>query len=400
MAQNITQYPGGFANGVSIRGVPLLQAQTGNLFWLSNSPVIQRGCVAGADRLPGTFNRPFQTLAGALLQCQQGNGDIIMVKAGHKETISSATALALNVAGVAIIGLGVGNMRPTFTLDTATTANIPVQAANMSIQNCLFISNFADIASIFTSLACSVTGSIAVNSSTGGGTLTVTAVGSGTIYPGMNLAGTGVKPGTLVLSQVSGTTGGIGVYLVSVSQTVASTTITGLTHDFAIDLCEFRDTSSILNALTVFTGAATANSVDGFQFTRNRVSSLGTTAATTALKVSTDQKRMKISGNFGCSAVLNDTAALLAAGTAQLTDFELTGNIWERPNTSSTGGSFVSGSGNAWTGMASDNYFYQVDSTAGIWIATGHGSAFGYQNNYSPITGAVDKSGLINPAAV
>ena len=47
-----------------------------------------------------------------------------------------------------------------------------------------------------------------------------------------------------------------------------------------------------------------------------------------------------------------------------------------------------------------DNYFWQVDATAGIWISTGHGSAFGYQNNYSPITGAVDKSGLINPAAV
>lgn len=398
MAQNITQFPGGFANGVSIRGVPLLQAQPGNVFWLSNSPVIQRGCVAGADRLPGTFNRPFQTLAGALLQCQQGNGDVIIIKAGHKETISSATALALSVAGVAIIGLGIGNMRPTFTLDTAATANIPVQAANMTIQNCLFIANFADIASIFTSLSCSVTASIAIIN--GQPVMTVTVLGSGTVFPGMNLAGTGVKPGTLVLSQLSGTTGGVGTYLVSVSATVASTTITGLTNDFAIDLCEFKDTSSILNALTVFTGAATANSVDGFQFTRNRISSLGTTAATTALKVSTDQKRIKITGNFGCSAVLNDTAALLAAGTAQLTDLDIGANVWERPNTSSTGGSFVSGTGNAWTGHAYDNYFYQVDNTAGIWIATGHGSSFGYSNNFSPITGAVDKSALINPAAV
>jgi hypothetical protein len=43
---------------------------------------------------------------------------------------------------------------------------------------------------------------------------------------------------------------------------------------------------------------------------------------------------------------------------------------------------------------------YQLDNTAGIWIATGTGGAFGFSNNYSPITGAVDKSALINPAAV
>jgi hypothetical protein len=181
---------------------------------------------------------------------------------------------------------------------------------------------------------------------------------------------------------------------------VSSTTITCLTPDFNIENCEFRDLSSVLNALTVFTGAAIANSVDGFRFANNKVASLGTTAATTAIKVSTDQARMQIMDNFGVSAVLNDTAALLAAGTAQLTSLQIGRNVWERPNTSSTGGSFVSGSGNAWTGHAYDNYFYQVDATAGIWIATGHGSAFGYSNNFSPITGAVDKSALINPAAV
>jgi hypothetical protein len=54
------------------------------------------------------------------------------------------------VAGVAIIGLGAGSLRPTLTFTTATTANIPVTAANMSIQNFLFVANFADIASFFT----------------------------------------------------------------------------------------------------------------------------------------------------------------------------------------------------------------------------------------------------------
>lgn len=57
--------------------------------------------------------------------------------------------------------------------------------------------------------------------------MTVSAVTSGTIYPGMTITGTGVTAGTRIVSQTSGTDGGTGVYVVSVSQTVASTTITG-----------------------------------------------------------------------------------------------------------------------------------------------------------------------------
>lgn len=397
----MTNFPNGFAAGLTLRGMPLLQTHPGNVFWVSNSPVTSGGpshnpvrSSGGSDGNPGTFQKPFATLDYALSQCLQGNGDIIFIKPGHKETISSASILALDCSDVAIIGLGVGASRPTFTFTTAATANIQVRSANMSIQNCLFLNNFADIASNFTSIAASTTASIT------GTTLTVTVLGSGTVYPGQVLAGTGVTPGTKILSQISGTANGVGTYMVDVSQIVASTTITCLTPDFNIENCEFRDLSSVLNALTVFTGAAIANAVDGFRFANNKVASLGTTAATTAIKVSTDQARMQIMDNFGVSAILNDTAALLAAGTAQLTSLQIARNVWERPNTSSTGGSFVSGSGNAWTGFAYDNYFYQVDATAGIWIATGHGNAFGLQNNFSPITGAANASGLINPAAV
>jgi hypothetical protein len=326
--QVMTQFPQGIAQGIILRGLPILQTQPGRVFWVYNGTTLVPGAVGGSNNNRGSYYRPFSTVAGALAQCTANAGDIILVKPGHAETISSASILSLNVAGVAIIGLGAGSLRPTFTFTTATTANIPVTAANMSIQNLLFVANFADVASFMTA--------------------------TGTNTP----------------------------------------------TDFSIEQCEFRDTSSILNALAVFSGNATANSCNGFRFVNNRVSSLGTTAATTALKLASDTDRLTINGNVGCSAVLNDTAALLAAGTAQLTNFELGGNVWERPNTSSTGGSFVSGSGNAWTGHAHDNLFYQVDNSAGIWIATGHGSAFGYSNNYSPITGAVDKSALINPAAV
>lgn len=62
----------------------------------------------------------------------------------------------------------------------------------------------------------------------GAGTvMTVSAVASGTLLTGMTLTGTGVTAGTKIAAQVSGTTGGVGVYTVTISQEVASTAILG-----------------------------------------------------------------------------------------------------------------------------------------------------------------------------
>jgi hypothetical protein len=61
----------------------------------------------------------------------------------------------------------------------------------------------------------------------GSTTMTVTAITSGPIYPGMVITGTGVTAGTYIVSQTTGTDGSTGNYVVSASQTVASTTITG-----------------------------------------------------------------------------------------------------------------------------------------------------------------------------
>lgn len=146
-----SNFPNGFANGVTIRGVPLLQTNPGQVFWVSNNAAsLLPGQRGGSDGNRGTYDSPFATLDYAIGMCTAGRGDIIVIKPGHAETISSATALAFDVAGVAIIGLGVGTSRPKFTLDTANTATIAVSAANMSIQNCQFFANFLSIAACFT----------------------------------------------------------------------------------------------------------------------------------------------------------------------------------------------------------------------------------------------------------
>ncbi len=71
------------------------------------------------------------------------------------------------------------------------------------------------------------TGEIDDGAGSAGTVLDVTAVTSGTILTGMELSGTGITAGTRVIAQVSGTTGGVGVYTVDTSQLAASTTITG-----------------------------------------------------------------------------------------------------------------------------------------------------------------------------
>ncbi|NBW08603.1 MAG: hypothetical protein EBR82_11320 [Caulobacteraceae bacterium] len=79
-------------------------------------------------------------------------------------------------------------------------------------------------ASVTASIAAStfsVTASIVDN------VMTVTAVGSGTVVAGATISGTNVVSGTTVARQLSGTTGGIGTYSVSIAQTVASTTVSG-----------------------------------------------------------------------------------------------------------------------------------------------------------------------------
>lgn len=149
----ISNFPNGFLNGVTIRNAPIQQSHPGQVYWVNSTSVLAPGGKGGADSGSGTYNQPFATLDYAVGRCQPSAGDIIMLMPGHSETLSSATALALDVAGIAIVGLGSGTLRPKFILDTATTTTISVSAANISVKNCIFSANFADIAELFTPTA-------------------------------------------------------------------------------------------------------------------------------------------------------------------------------------------------------------------------------------------------------
>ena len=108
----VSNFPNGFKNGVTIRGLALAVTHPGKIFWVNNSGVIAEGGIGGSDTNNGTYQKPFSTIDYAIGKCTASRGDIIMVMPGHSETITSDGGIACDVAGVAIIGLGSGSLRP------------------------------------------------------------------------------------------------------------------------------------------------------------------------------------------------------------------------------------------------------------------------------------------------
>ena len=136
-----SNYPHGFLGGVTIRGVPLQQLYPGEVIWVNSSSVYSLGGIAGSDvdsPKRGTYKHPFATINGAITSTKvvASRGDIVAVMPGHTETVSAAAGVALTKAGVAVIGLGRGSLRPTLNL-TATSSTIALSSANCAWVNML-----------------------------------------------------------------------------------------------------------------------------------------------------------------------------------------------------------------------------------------------------------------------
>jgi hypothetical protein len=141
----ISNFPNGFADGLTVRGLPITTMHPGKVFWLNNSGVIPEGGIGGSDTNKGTYLQPFATLDYAIGKCKAGRGDVIMVMPGHAEDVATAGAITSDVSGVAIVGLGSGALRPKFSF-TAAAATHVISAANCSFVNIEWQANFADVA--------------------------------------------------------------------------------------------------------------------------------------------------------------------------------------------------------------------------------------------------------------
>ncbi len=120
-------------------GVPPLSdgwdlfATTGRTFFVGTTAC--PGGVVGVDAAGAygdTPYRPFATLDYAHNQCTASRGDTIIVMPGHAETVS--TSVAFDLAGVRVVGLGMGRNRPAFTRG-ADIDMFDVTAANVRLHN-------------------------------------------------------------------------------------------------------------------------------------------------------------------------------------------------------------------------------------------------------------------------
>lgn len=100
---------------------------SGSLIWVDS--------VNGSDSNTGTEGSPLATLQQAISNATANNGDIILLKSGHTQTVSST--ITINKAGLKIFGIGNGSSAPRFTC-TAATDCISVTANNVELNNLYF----------------------------------------------------------------------------------------------------------------------------------------------------------------------------------------------------------------------------------------------------------------------
>lgn len=124
-----SSYPNGFEHGVNIRGMNVLNAYAGNVFWV-NSGATNQGL--------GTYKKPMATLDSAVGMCTANNGDVIVVCPGHTETVATDGGLAIDVDGITIMGLGEGDARPLITIGTLAAAAMIVSGDGCVLENLRF----------------------------------------------------------------------------------------------------------------------------------------------------------------------------------------------------------------------------------------------------------------------
>lgn len=164
--------------------------------------------------------------------------------------------------------------------------------------------------------------------------------------------------------------------------------------DFAIENCYFRDTSSVLNFLTIVATAAGANACDGLTFNNNTVINLGVTSNNTTINAGGTIDRLTAIGNYMNWAVQNDKPILIDVTTGILTNAIIQNNLGYRPNTTTAGGSLIKCGGTTSTGIVSGNRVQTLTTTTDLLFTTTIGLA-AFENR---VTGVVGATGFVIPA--
>lgn len=103
----------------------------GDIFYVDSNHAAAVDSV-GAGTHP---DKPFATTDFAIGQCTADQGDVILLAPSHAETLTAK--IAADVAGISIIGLGLGTNRPQLTIN-ANIDGIDVTAKNVRLKNLYF----------------------------------------------------------------------------------------------------------------------------------------------------------------------------------------------------------------------------------------------------------------------
>ena len=128
-----------------------VRKQSGGMFEVVNE-TLTTGSIFFVDSATGTNSvgggrnpdAPLATLDYAIGLCTASKGDMIYVMPGHAETITAADGFDADVAGIRIIGMGWGDLRPTFTF-TQTASDVAIGANNVWIENLRFVAGVSAV---------------------------------------------------------------------------------------------------------------------------------------------------------------------------------------------------------------------------------------------------------------
>jgi len=124
-------------------GLPVLMDMTvfpGNIFFVDS------GDADGADSAGrGTHpDTPFITCDFSIAQCTASQGDVIFALPGHNEGLTTGQTIDLDVAGISLIGVGVGAAKPRIDFDIAA-ASIDIGASSCMVKNIRLLPSVTDV---------------------------------------------------------------------------------------------------------------------------------------------------------------------------------------------------------------------------------------------------------------
>ena len=123
-----------FKYGLTVSGVPIvgsggnIPTSTGTYFFVDSN--------TGSDgpAMGQTSDLPLASIDYAIGLCTADKGDVIVCMPGHAD--APTAAITADIAGITIVGLGVGRNRPSITAAHGTGTNVvSIEAANVTIEN-------------------------------------------------------------------------------------------------------------------------------------------------------------------------------------------------------------------------------------------------------------------------